>query len=89
MAFISRPILIIITIFDLLFSSTEFCILPTRILAGGAFLLIFDLVCFLNLVSITARNEDGFSRFAAGSAALRILIAKGEFSIRFASSLLA
>lgn len=69
LAFISHPILIITIIFDLLFSSTEFYILLPRILSGGAFLLIFDLVYFLSLISIIARNGDGFSRFVAGSVA--------------------
>ena len=88
LAFISHPILIITIISDLLFSSTEFCILLTRILSGGAFLLIFDLVYFLNLISITAKSEDGFSGFVAGSAASRISRAIGEFFIRFAFRLL-
>lgn len=88
LAFISHPILTITIISDLLFSSTEFCILLTRILFGGAFLLIFDLVYFLNLISITVKSGDGFSGFVAGSAASRISKARGEFFIRSAFRLL-
>ena len=88
LAFISHPILTITTISDLLFSSTEFCILLTRILSGGAFLLIFDLVYFLSLTGITVKNADGFSIFAAGSVASRILIGGEEFFIPFAFNLL-